>query len=45
MTCTSFPGFSRRDQSERPMIHRRAEGRMQELTGEGLRERIAEQIE
>ena len=32
------------DQSERPMIHRRAEGRMQELTGEGLRERIAEQI-
>ena len=32
------------DQSERPMIHRRAEGRMQELTGEGLRERIADQI-
>ena len=32
------------DQSERPMIHRRAEGRMQELTGAGLRERIADQI-
>ncbi len=32
------------DQSERPMIHRRAEGRMQRLTGEDLRERIAGQI-
>jgi hypothetical protein len=32
------------DQSERPMIHRRAEGRMQELAGEGLRERIADNI-
>lgn len=32
------------DQSERVMIHRRAEGRMQRLTGEGLRERIAGRI-
>ena len=32
------------DHSERPMIHRRAEGRMQRLTGEVLRERIAGRI-